>query len=184
MDKNIQKVLNQINKELKVYINESSFISKKCRNKLLRLFEDEFDVSLDVGSYQNVDLQVLEDFKFLYREDVYESNHKISSMEEFLEKYQSFQEKADTLIRRKEVDFQGRRNFNNFTNLILIVCILFILIGIFILGVHSFLIGDYFDCIWLVVFVVPWIVPKLKSNLKDRLVQARHYIKSLLKKVK
>ena len=179
-EENLQK----INKELKVYINESSFISKKCRNKLLRLFEDEFDVSLDIGNYQNVDLQVLDDYKFLYREDTYESNSKINSLEEFLERYGRFQEKADTLIRRREVDFQGRRNFNNFTNLIVIACILFILVGILILGVHSFLIGDYFDCIWLIVFIVPWIVPKLKSNLKDRLIQAKHYIKSLLKKVK
>ena len=39
MDKNIQKELNKINKELKVYINESSFISQKCLNKMLSFFE-------------------------------------------------------------------------------------------------------------------------------------------------
>ena len=41
MDK--EETLNEINNELKTYINESSFISMKCRNKLLKMFADEFN---------------------------------------------------------------------------------------------------------------------------------------------
>ena len=176
--------LKQINNELKVYINESSFISQRCRNKLLRLFEDSFQVSLDIGSYKNVDLKILDDYKILYREDTYESKDSISSLEELEKRYQSFQEKADVLIRRRNVDFQGRRNLNNFTNLVVIVCILLLMIAMVILAVHAFFTGRYFDCLWLVVVIIPWVFPNLKGNLQNRIIQAKQYIKSLLKKVK
>ena len=106
MDKNIQKELNQINKELKVYINESSFISQKCRNKMLSFFEEEFKVSLDIGRYQNVDLVILDDFTISYRDDVYIPDEVISSLEELKEKYHRFQEKADHLIKKKEKDLK------------------------------------------------------------------------------
>ena len=72
------KRLNEINKELKVYINESGFISNKCRNKLLKIFEEEFNVKLDLDNYKNVDLSIKEDFKIIYRDDLYESNDKIN----------------------------------------------------------------------------------------------------------
>ena len=179
-----EEKLQKMNKELKVYINESSFISQKCRNKLLHYFEEEFHVDLDIGSYQNVDLQIQEDFTIIYREDTYTSKEEIHSMEELEERYHRFREKADTLIRRKDVDFQGRRNFNNLTNLILVVCLFLLMIAFILLGIHAFLVGKYFDCLWLVVVVAPWLFPKLKSNLQSRLIQAKQYIKSLLKKVK
>ena len=34
----IEEKRNKINNELKIYINESSFISNKCRNQLLKMF--------------------------------------------------------------------------------------------------------------------------------------------------
>ena len=182
MDK--KERLNQINNELKVYINESTFISNKCRNKVLKLFEEEFQVSLDISNYKNVDLQILEDYKFLYREDVYESKDDITSMEELEKRYHSFQEKADVLIRRRNVDFQGRRNFNNFINLLLVIFLILLMIGMIILGIFAFISGRYFDCLWLVIVIVPWLFPKLKANLEERLQQAKQYIKSLIKKVK
>ena len=182
MDK--KETLNQMNKELKVYINESSFISQKCRNKLLRYFEEEFQVDLDIGSYQNVDLQIQDDFRILYRDDYYSSREEIHSMEDLKEKYKRFQEKADVLIRRRNVDFQGRRNFNNFTNLIIVIGLILLILAIAFLGIHAFFSGDYFDCLWLLLIIVPWVFPKIKANLQDRLVQAKQYIKSLLKKVK
>jgi hypothetical protein len=174
--------INQINKELKVYINESSFISQKCRNKVLKIFAEVFGVSLDIDTYKNVDLSFQEDFQVLYREDLYKSN--VTSMKDLEEKYHSFQEKADVLIRRKNVDFQGRRNFNNFTNLIMIIFLFLLMIGILLLGIFAFFTGRYFDCLWLVVFIIPSVVPRIRENLKQRVEQAKNYIKSLLKKVK
>jgi len=180
MDK--KERLNQINRELKVYINESSFISQKCRNKVLKMFSEEFGVSLDIDTYKNVDLSFQDDFQVLYREDLYKSS--VTSMDDLEEKYKAFQEKADVLIRRKNVDFQGRRNMSNFINLLMVIFIFLIMIGVFLLGVIAFLSGRYYDCLWFVVFILPWLIPKFKSALYGRVEQAKHYIKSLLKKVK
>ena len=65
-----EETLNTINNDLKTYINESSFISMKCRNKILRLFENEFNIKLDIENYKNVDLEILEDFTIKYRSNI------------------------------------------------------------------------------------------------------------------
>lgn len=179
-----QDTLQKINNELKVYINESSFISMKCRNRLLKLFEEEFSVDFDISNYQNVDLSIQEDFRILYREDYYESKEEITSLEEVEERYHRFQEKADQLIRRKDVDFQGRRNFNNFLNLLIVLGILLLIVFVIILVIHSLMVGNYFDCLWFLLIIVPAIVPRFKNSIENRFTQAKGYIKSLLKKVK
>lgn len=176
--------LNKINNELKSYINETSFISMKCRNKLLKIFSEEFNIKLDISNYQNVDLKINDDFTITYREDKYTSEDNITTFKEVEERYNSFKLKADTLIKRREIDFQGKSNFNNIVNLIVLLLI-FITMGIVLyLGVIAFIAGHYFDCLWFVVFIVPMIIPKLKYSLRDRLIQARDYIKRLIKRVK
>ncbi len=180
----MEKNRNQINKELKVFINESSFISNKCRNRLLKLFSEEFHVALDIDNYKNVDLSILEDFKILYREDTYEADPKIKDLEDLNERYQVFEEKAKKLLDKKEIDFQNKSNFKNISNLIILFCMFFVMIGAIALGIGAFLGGHYIDCIWFLVFVLPWIFPKFKSSLQERLEQAKNYIKRLLKKVK
>ena len=176
--------LNKINNELKSYINETSFISMKCRNKLLKIFSEEFNIKLDISNYQNVDLKINDDFTITYREDKYTSEDNITTFKELEEKYNNFKLKADTLIKRREIDFQGKSNFNNIVNLIVLLLI-FITMGIVLyLGVIAFIAGHYFDCLWFVVFIVPMIIPKLKYSLRDRLIQARDYIKRLIKRVK
>ena len=176
--------LNKINNELKVYINESTFISNRCRNKLLKIFCDEFSIDLDIDNYQNVDLSFRDDFKVVYREDVYESKDKIKDIDDLLERYERFKDKADKLLKKKEIDFQNKSNVNNVTNLIIVICILLVMIALIILVIHSFLIGDYFDCIWFVVFIIPWIIPKLNDSLTNRMLQAKNYLKSLFRKIK
>ena len=176
--------LNKINNELKSYINETSFISMKCRNKLLKIFSEEFNIKLDISNYQNVDLKINDDFTITYREDKYTSEDNITTFKEVEERYNSFKLKADNLIKRREIDFQGKSNFNNIVNLIVLLLI-FITMGIVLyLGVIAFIAGHYFDCLWFVVFIVPMIIPKLKYSLRDRLIQARDYIKRLIKRVK
>ena len=182
MDK--KDILNKINNELKSYINESSFISIKCRNKLLELFEEEFSIDLDIDNYKNVDLKVNDDFTITYRDDIYKSRNKISSISDLEERYNNFIFKADKLIKKKEVDFKNKSNFNNINNLIIILG-MFIIIGIVIyFGIISFLNGHYFDCLWFLVVIVPWIFPKFKENFTNRFIQAKNYLKRLFKRVK
>ena len=178
----IEEKRNKINNELKVYINESSFISNKCRNKLLKIFAEEFTLDLDIDNYQNVDLSINEDNTFTYREDIYKSKEDIKSFEEIEERYEKFKEKADKLIKRKDIDFDGKRNLNNITNLIVVVCILLFYLIIVILSIHAFLTGKYIDCFWLVFIIVPRLFPNLRENLNNRFQQAKIYFKTRKKK--
>ena len=178
----IEEKRNKINKELKVYINESSFISNKCRNQLLKIFSEEFSVDLDIDNYQNVDLSINEDNTFTYREDIYKSKEKIKSFEEIEERYEKFKEKADKLIKRKNINFDGKRNLNNITNLIVVVCILLFYLIITLLSIHAFITGKYIDCIWLVFIIVPRLFPNLRENLDNRFQQAKIYFKTRKKK--
>ena len=176
--------LTKINNELKSYINESSFISMKCRNKLLKLFEEEFNIKLDISNYQNVDLKINEDFTITYREDKYTSSDNINSFEELEEKYNNFKLKADNLIKKKEIDFQNKSNFNNISNIIILLLLIVIGIIVLYLGVIAFISGHYFDCLWFVVFILPMIIPKFKESIKNRFIQAKSYINRLIKRVK
>ncbi len=173
--------LTKINNELKVYINESSFISMKCRNKVLKYFSEDFNVNLDISNYQNVDLKIKEDGTIIYRDDKYKSD--ISSFKDIEDRYASFKEKADKLISKKEIDFSNMSNMNNVTNLLIVIGLIILCIIFLVLGITALLSGDWFDCLWFVVFILPWIFPKLKNSLTNRLTQAKNYLKSLIKKV-
>ena len=178
------KRLNEINRELKVYINESGFISNKCRNKLLKIFEEEFNVKLDLDNYKNVDLSIKDDFKVLYRDDLYESSEKIKDMNDLETRYASFKERADKLLSRKEINFKNKSNMSNISNLIIVICIIGLMIAALIFGIRALIHGNYIDCLWFII-ILSWVIsPRLKANINDRIIQAKNYLKSLLKKVK
>ena len=100
------------------------------------------------------------------------------------EKYHRFQEKADHLIKKKEIDFDSKRNFNHLINLLFVILIFLAAIGIFLLGVIAFLRGNYFDCLWFLFVIVPIIVPKFKNSLQNRIIMAKDYLRSIRKKFK
>lgn len=174
--------LEQINKELKIYINESSFISMKCRNKLLKYFEEEFHVQLDIDNYKNVDLSITNDYKIIYREDTYESVEKITSLKDLEERYERFKEKADNLINKKEINFQSRGKRNEIINIIILLGILLVYVLILLLGIRALLLKDYYDALWLLVILIPNVIPKLRQSLQDRVIQAKNYLKNRKKK--
>ena len=176
--------LNKINRELKVYINESSFISNKCRNKIIKIFGEEFNVNLDIDNYKNVDLSITDEFKISYRDDLYSSSDNIKSIDEVVERYERFKEKADKILKRKEIDFNNMSNLKNISNLIIVICI--ILGGIFvsILGISALLRGDFIDVLWLLFILGPAIISRLRESISNRFIQARNYLKHLFKKIK
>ena len=176
--------LNKINNELKVYMNQSAFISNKCRNKIIKILGEEFNINFGKTNYQNVDVEILEDGNIKLRGDLYKSLDSIEDFTDIEERYNRFKERADKLLEKKEIDFQNMSNMNNITNLIVIICLFLVGLAIIILGIHAFLVGDFFNCIWLLIFVVPWVFPNLKNAISNRWDQARRYLKALLKKVK
>lgn len=176
--------LNKINRELKVYINESGFISNKCRNKIIKLFADEFCVNLDIDNYKNVDLSITDDFKVSYRDDLYTSSDNINSIGEVIERYERFKEKADKILKRKEIDFNNMSNAKNISNLIIVICIILGGIAITILGISAIFRGELFDVLWLVFIIGPAIISKVRDNIANRFIQARNFVKHLFKKIK
>ena len=179
-----EEKLAKINNELKVCINEASFVSMKCRNRILKIFCEEFCVSLDISNYQNVDLKIQEDYTILYRDDVYSSEDNISDFEELEKRYLQFMERANRLIQKKEVDFQNKSNWNNIWNIIIILLLLLFLLGIILLVIRSLLIGDYYNFLWLIIFIIPMVVPRMKESLSLRIQQAKNYLKKIFGKAK
>ena len=180
---NKEEILNEINNELKSYINESSFISMKCRNKLLKMFANEFGIALDISTYKNVDLKVLDDFSVSYRNTVYKVDN-ITNIEDFSLKYNLFKEKADGLIKKREIDFNNKSNINNISNLIIVLCLILAFISIIILGVVALFSGHYYDCLWFIAVVAPWLFPKFKESFTNRFIRAKNYLKRLIERAK
>ena len=50
--------IRKINNELKSYINEASFVSNKCRNKLLKMLGETFDVELPLENFAKIDAEI------------------------------------------------------------------------------------------------------------------------------
>ena len=90
MDKNSQ--LKQINTELKIYMNESSFVSNSCRNKIIRYLGDAFDIQLPIENFASIDVSLLEDGSIEMRDEVYKRESALS-FDEVLERYNFFKEK-------------------------------------------------------------------------------------------
>ena len=101
---NKESRLKEINTELKIYINESSFISNSCRNKIIRYLGDAFDIQLPIENFASIDVSLLEDGSIEMRDEVYKRESALS-FDEVLERYNFFKEKADSLLARKNKFF-------------------------------------------------------------------------------
>lgn len=172
--------LNEINNELKDYMNESSFISNKCRNKIIKMLGNEFDIDLPVDNFQTVDISLTDKGSIIMRGDLYE-REKLSK-EEIEERYSNFKEKADNFLKRKDVSFKNRKLSSNILNLLIILLIFIVFIILFIIGFRSLISGDILNLIWLIIFVAVWFVPSIGENLKGRIQTAKIFIKGLFKK--
>jgi len=176
------KELNAINKELKGYVNEANFISNKCRNKLIMILGEEFGITFELDNYANIDVKILEDGSLEMRGDKYKTPHNIDDFSDIEKRYNNFKIKADKLIKQKDISKANKKDIDNIINLFVILLILLVFLFVIFILLRSFLSGDYFHMIWLIVFILPWFVPRLKENLKQRLEQANNYIKRKFKK--
>ena len=169
---NKESRLKEINTELKIYINESSFISNSCRNKIIRYLGDAFDIRLPIEDFASIDVSLLEDGSIEMRDEIYQREGDLS-FDEILERYDFFKEKADSLLAKKNKSSFPLNDSNNIKNLfiVLLLSILFVILCIYTL--RSFFAGDYVQCIWLFLFISTWIFP----SVRDRFIQAFNYIK-------
>ena len=175
------KELNKINNELKSYINEANFISNKCRNKLISILGKEFNIDVKLDNYANVDAKILEDGSLEIRGDKYKNNQKYT-LEEINEHFDNFKVQADKLLKKKDNSRTNKKDIDNIINLFVILGILLVFLFIIFILLNSFLTGDFYHMLWLIVFILPLFVPNLKENLIQRIEQAKNYIKRRFKK--
>ena len=171
-----------INNEIKDYINESNFISIKCRNKIIKMLGNEFNIDFKLDNYQTIDCEILKNGHIIMYGDEYSPKEEISTFKEIEERYNNFKIKADAYLKGKDISFKNKRIGNNILNLLVILILILIFIGLFYLFIHSIIVGDYFNCIWLILFVFPWVSTRLKDSLISRLQSAKIFIKNITKK--
>lgn len=92
----MEKRINKINDELKSYINESKFISNKCRNKVIKLLGEEFNINIDKDKYvefANVDVRIDLDGNIIVRGNSFNTN--INNIDEIENRFNNFKEKRN-----------------------------------------------------------------------------------------
>ena len=60
----------------------------------------------------------------------------------------------------------------------IVIILLVVFIALIIYAVRSFLFGNYINSLWLLVVIFSWMFP----SIRERFVQAIHYIKRKIKK--
>lgn len=175
MDKEAQ--LKKINTELKVYINEASFVSTSCRNRLIRLLGKTFDISLPVENFARIDVLLLEDGSIEMRDEVYR-REEVLSFDDVIARYQGFKEKADAMLRRRGSDTFSGNEARNILNLFMVLLIMVLFIALIGYTIDAFLDGNYIHCIWLIMIVSSWFIP----SVRDRFIQVFLYLKRKFKR--
>ena len=69
--------LRKINNELKSYVNEASFVGNKCRNKLLKMLGETFDVELPLENFAKIDAELTEEGNIIMRGDEYKTSSPV-----------------------------------------------------------------------------------------------------------
>jgi len=169
--------LKQMNKQLKGYVNEANFISMKCRNKLIKMLGSEFSIDLPLENFASIDVTLTECGDIEMRGETYKQNEKLT-FEEVEAKFQSFQEKAEILLKKKEINYYNINDKSNMTNILIIGIVLFLDLILLIYAIKSFFVGNYFNSIWLIGFMCIWLNP----GLRERFVQAKNFIKRKFRK--
>lgn len=171
------ELLKKINKKLKVYMNEATFISIKCRNKVLKILGDEFSVNLPIENFKNIDVEITKDGTIVMRDEEYKPTDLLSS-EEILRRFEIFSGKVDEILKRKEINYYNMNDKNNILNILILFAIVAIFIPLLIFVVMSFIAGNYINSIWLFAFVSSWLIP----GLRERVKQAIDFIKRKFRK--
>lgn len=173
--------LKQINNQMKIYINEASFIGNRCRNKLINLVNKHFLVKIPKENFLNIDITVKENGNIIYRDIEYKTEVEVTNKEELEERFEEFKEEVEVLLKKKEVNFETKRQNNEIINLLLTILITLIIILVIYFSVNELLSGDLSGFIWLIVMIIYYIIPSLGANLRNRYKQAYKFIKRLFK---
>lgn len=170
--------LRQINNELKTYINEATFISNKCRNKLLKYLGETFNVELPLENFAKIDAELTEEGNIIMRGDEYKTSSPVKTEEELEDKYNVFKEKAEILLKKKEVNYYTKNNINNTLNIFIVIALSIIYVIVLIFAIREVLSLNLFTASILFAILSSSLIP----NIKARFEQARNFLKRKFKK--
>lgn len=170
--------MDDINNEMKVFINEASFISSVTLKKVLKLICKYFYVDLPIEDFLKVDIEIMENGNVKMRGDEYQSNNKPKNYNELLDRYDKLKIEIESVLDKREISFDKKRKKNDFISFLLAVLFTIIFIIIIIYVVKQLLYGNIFGAIWLVVVLVPLITPRIN----EKYVGAIRFIKNLFNK--
>ena len=176
--------LDQINKQMKIDINEASGISSKCKLKLLKLVEKHFKVDLPNDNYLNIDIEVLANSNIKMRDVEYETTDPVKTEKELTERFNFFQEDVNNLIDKHEISFDTLTARKERNNIIWVVLITFAIIVIALNSIRLLLLGDYYSILWLIIIIGFYILPATGNGIRNRYIRAHRYLKSLIYKRK
>lgn len=172
--------LKKINNNLKSYINEATGISDKCKNKLIKLVEKHFLVSLPHDNYKNIDIEILKSGNVKMRDVEYETK-ETPTEEELLERYNSFSEEVDELLEKKATNFDKKKTSTNIINIFILLLYLIFTVIIGMYGIKQLIIGNITGVLYLIFLLSYYIIPISGGKIRSRIEMAKRYIKNLLK---
>ena len=170
--------LRKINNELKSYINEATFVSNKCRNKLLKILGETFDVELPLENFAKIDAEITKEGNIIMRGDEYKTSSPITKEEELEEKYNLFKEKAEGLLKKKEVNYYTKNNISNTLNIFIVIALSIIYVIVLIFAIRELLCLNLFTASILFAVLSSSLIP----NIKARFEQAKNFLKRKFKK--
>jgi len=174
--------LKQINNELKTYVNEATLSGIKYSNKLLKLVNKNFYVDLPIENYLHLDIVIKENGNIIMRDDEYKTLKKVKNREELEERYKSFKEDIDKVLKRKNDNYKVLNVKNGFVNLF-ITLLITIVVGVICYNyLIELLSGNYWNFIWFIIFITFYnVIPRLGEDLRRRYKEAYLFIKRLFK---
>lgn len=176
--------LNEMNKQMKINVNEASGISDKCKRKLIQLVEKHFYVKLPKENYLNIDIEVLENSNIKMRDEEYQSGNPTTSIEELKERFNTFQEEVDNLLQKNEVNFDTLTARKERNNLIWIFFITFAIIIILLNALKQLFAGNYYGFLWIIIIIGYYVIPATGNSIRNRYIRAFNYLKSIIYKNK
>ena len=173
----MSKKLDTINNEIKSIINESKFISPKLRNKIIKRLGNEFEIDLPLDNYENIDVSITDEGNIIMRDEEYKRNSPLS-LDEINERYNRFKEEADTILKKKEINYKNINDKNNIINILIKFLFVALYIAAIIYLIRCFIYGNYLSCIWGILILSTYLAPPLRERFEILI----NFIKRKMKK--
>ena len=112
------------------------------------------------------------------RGDEYKTSTPLKTEEELVEKYNIFKEKAEVLLKKKEVNYYTKQNINNTLNIFIVIALSIVYVIVLVLAIRAVLHLNFFTASILLAILSSSLIP----NIKSRFEQAKNFIKRKIKK--